>query len=268
MRALILAAGRATRLRTLALDRPKAMLPIGGRPLLDHLVLWLREHGIRDIGINLHHRPEAIADHLGDGRRFGVSVTYAREERLLGTAGAIKNLQPFSDEPFVVLYGDVLTNLDLTALVQRHGARRSSLQPRRCVLFDSGRTRRGDPPTGPFLTLSLYRVANPSACGLVELDAEHRITRFVEKPSPSEVFTDLANAGVMVFEPGILDYIPERRVFDLGRDLFPRLLGEGVPLYGQPLRDGEFLIDIGTPESYRRARALYEDRELDGERSG
>jgi mannose-1-phosphate guanylyltransferase len=222
------------------------MLPIGGKPLLHHLVSWLRAHGVGEIAINLHHKPEAITEYFGRGERFGVAITYSHERRLLGTAGALKELQAFLDETFVVLYGDVFTNLDLKRLIRFHADRGES----DC----GGRGLAG--PTWPFLTLSLYRVADPSACGLVQLDGQGRITHFVEKPPPDATFTNLANAGVMVFERGILDFIPDYAPVDLGYELFPRLLGQGIPLYGYPLRDGEFLIDIGTPDSYRRAQEL------------
>jgi mannose-1-phosphate guanylyltransferase len=231
------------------------MLPIGGQPLLHHLVRWLRAHGVGEIAINLHHKPEAITEYFGRGERFEVAVTYSHERQLLGTAGALKKLQAFFDETFVVLYGDVFTNIDLTRLLKFHHDRVLADQSGLSLPSASGQpTLTGT--TQPALTLSLYRVANPSVCGLVELNGRDRITRFVEKPPPEAVFTDLANAGVMVFEPGILDYIPDSAPVDLGYELFPRLLDQGIPLYGYPLRDGEFLIDIGTPESYHRAQEL------------
>jgi len=245
---MILAAGEGTRLRPLTLDRPKAMLPVGGKPLLEHLVTWLRQYGVVEIAMNLHDKPEVVTGYFSDGHRFGVSITYSYEEQLLGTAGAVKRLQNLFDGTFLVIYGDVFTNLDLLRLIRFHDGRHSE-------------TERGDGIAGmaatspdPFLTLAVYRVDNPSACGLVELDDSGRARRFVEKPSPDGVFTDLANAGVMVLEPGILDHIPPNTFYDFGRDLFPRLLERGVPVYGCPLGNGEFLIDIGTPAAYRRGQ--------------
>lgn len=231
MKALLLAAGEGTRLRPLTLDRPKPMVPVGGRPLLEHLVALLRRHGVADIAINLHYKPEAIVDYFGTGEAFGVSITYSREERLLGSAGAVKQLGSFfaGDEPFLVLYGDVLTDLDLTELVARH---RSS---------------------GAAATLALYRVKDPSRCGIVELDANNRVTRFVEKPAPGTVFSDLANSGIYVVEPAVIDRIPAERPFDFGHDLFPALLADGVPLAGQPLPG--YILDIGSPERYAQAEA-------------
>ena len=159
MRALILAAGEGTRLRPLTLTCPKPMLPVGGRPVLEHLVRLLRRHGVTEIAINLHYRPEVIVRHFGDGARFGVSITYSPEERLLGSAGAAKRLEWFFGETFFVLYGDVLTDLDLGSLVDRHRARRAAA------------------------TLALYEVEDPTRCGIVEVAADGRIVRFAEKPA-------------------------------------------------------------------------------------
>jgi mannose-1-phosphate guanylyltransferase len=240
VKAFILAAGQGTRLGSLSLEIPKPMLPIGGIPLLGHTVAWLRAHGVSRLAINLHHRPRVIEQYLGTGEQVGVSVVYSYEPKLLGTAGALTRLRTYLDETFMVVYGDVFTNLDLSRLVDLH------------------RTRSAEPDHPGLATLALYRVSNPSACGLVELDAAQRVTRFVEKPPPEEVFTDLASAGVIVFEPGVLDCIPDDQPSDIGRDLIPALLRQGLGVYGDPLRPGEFLVDIGTPSSYQRAEELFE----------
>jgi len=231
-KAVILAAGEGTRLRPLTFDRPKPMLPVAGRPLLEHTLAWLRGYDITQIAINLHYRPEAIRDTLSDGHRFGVTITYSYEPVLRGTAGALKPLQAFLDETFVIVYGDVLTNLDLSRLIAFHRA-----------------------APGAQMTLSLYRVPNPTEKGLVDLDEAGRVRRFVEKPPPNQVFTDLASAGVIVAEPGILDAIPADGFDDIGHNLVPRLLAAGTPIYGWPLPEGAYLIDIGSPEQYAQAQA-------------
>ena len=235
-RALVLAAGEGTRLRPLTLNLPKAMVPVAGRPLLAHILAWLARYGIRDVAINLHHCPDVITDFFGDGSACGVRITYSYEERLLGTAGAARRLQHFlRDGPFVVAYGDVLTDLDLTALLAFHRARVAATP-------------------GAAATLALYRVPNPTEVGLVGLDATGRITRFLEKPRPEEVFTDLANAGVLVAEPAVLDAIPEGRFADFGLDVLPGLLAAGAPLYGWPIPEGTYLLDIGSLEKYAQAQ--------------
>jgi len=246
MKALILAAGKGTRLGPLTDSLPKPMIPVGGQPLLAYLIDWLRGYGVTEIAINLHHQADAITNYFGDGRDRGVSLTYSYEPRLLGTAGAAKQLQPFLDETFVLVYGDVYTNLNLAKLADFHRRKLAGLER----VADRGRS----------VTLSLYRVSNPSQCGLVDLEPDGRITRFVEKPPPEEVFTDLANAGLCVVEPGALGYIPPGQVYDFGRDLFPQLLDVGAPLFGLPIADDEFLIDIGTPAGLERARKQVKNR--------
>ena len=238
MKALILAAGKGARIRHLTNHCPKPMLPVGGRPLLEHLVNWLRSYGIDEIAINLHHMPAVIPNYFGDGRDHQVSLVYSYEPELLGTAGAAKRLESFLQEPFVVLYGDLLTNVDLGRLIAFHQAPRP----------DAQRT---------LLSLALYRVPNPAECGLVEVDGSGRVCRFVEKPPAHECFTDLASAGILVCEPEILGQIPPETVFDFGRDLLPRLLAAGQPVYGLEIGAEEFVIDIGTPAGYARAQQAW-----------
>jgi mannose-1-phosphate guanylyltransferase len=235
---LVLAAGEGTRLRPLTLECPKPMLPIAGKPLLEHSIEWLHGYGVNEIAVNLHYRSNTITTRMGDGSNLGVRLTYSYEDPLLGTAGAVRKLRSFfKDAPFVVVYGDVLTNLNLQALLAFHHE-----------------TVQRDPATG--VTLSLYHVPNPTEVGLVEMDSRGQITRFVEKPKPEEVFTDLANAGVMVVEPHIIERIPPDSYYDFGKHVFPQLLATGVPMYGWVIPDETYLLDIGTPEKY--AQAQYE----------
>jgi len=235
MKAMILGAGEGTRMRPLTIERPKPMLPIQGKPILEYTIELLRHHGITQIAVNLHHRPEVITEYFGDGRDFGVEITYSLEDRLLGTAGAVKKLEGYFDESFLVFYGDVLTNLNLSALVDFH------------------RTKAG------IATVALYRVENPSACGIVELDEGWRITRFVEKPPPQEVFSDLANSGILVLEREVIDHIPTGVFRDFGYHVLPDLLVQGCPMYGYPIPDNTYLIDIGTMEKYERAQREWPD---------
>lgn len=233
MKAMILAAGEGQRLRPLTERLPKPMLPIGGRPLLAYLVELLRAHGVRDIAVNLHHRPAAVSAYLGDGSRFGVRVRYSWEERLLGSAGGVKRMEPFfEDEPFFVLYGDVLTDLDLTALRTFHQER------------------------GGALTMALHRSERLGDCGVARLGEGQRVLEFVEKPPPGREPSSWASAGLYVVEPAVLRHIPEGQPFDFGADLFPLLLERGVPLYGYV--SDALVLDIGTPERYRQAQAAAE----------
>ena len=236
MKALVLAAGKGTRISHLAGGSPKPMMPVGGKPLLAYLIGWLRDAGIREIAINLHHLPDIIREYFGTGANAGVTLTYSYEPELMGTAGAAKSLAHFLDESFVVVYGDIFTNVDLGRLIEIHQ------QPR-----PSGRA---------LLTLGLYRVPNPTECGLVDVDASGRVLRFVEKPPAKEVFTDLANAGLLVCEPRLLNFVPAKMVYDFGHDLLPRLLQAGEPVYGAEIQAHEYLVDIGTPTGYARAQQM------------
>lgn len=238
MKGLILAAGKGTRLRDLTQNQPKPMLPVQGKPLLAQHVTWLQAHGIDQIAMNLHHCPTVITDYFGDGHSFGVEITYSYEAHLLGTAGAAKRLQAFFDEPFVVIYGDVFTNLSLPRLLAFHQARKDETQ------------------WNTLATLALYKVPNPTECGLVETDTTGRIMRFVEKPPPDQVFTDLANAGIMVCEPAILQLIPDETEVDFGRHVFPAALAAGQALWGQAIAADEYVIDIGTLHGYDRAQQV------------
>lgn len=232
MRAMVLAAGEGTRLRPLTLDRPKPMLPVAGRPILEYTLAWLRHYGVTQVAINLHHCPRVVMDYFGDGATFGMEITYSLEETILGTAGGVKRMASFLDGTFLVVYGDILTDLDLKALMGFHS----------------------NQPQGPHLSMGLYRVANPWECGIVKLNGQGRVTAFMEKPAREEVFSDLANAGVLLMDAKLLEYVPDDRFYDFGQDLFPRLLRLPIPIYGWPLPDTAYLIDIGTPEKYARAQ--------------
>ena len=233
MKAMILAAGEGTRLRPLTATQPKPMLPVAGIPTLEWIVRWLAAYEVREIAMNLSWLPETVERYFGDGSRLGVSLRYSIEDKVLGTAGGVKRLEAFFDSAFVLVYGDVLTDFDLEALIRFHQSR----------------------PPGPKVTLSLTRVPNPTECGIVAIDEAGRINRFVEKPPANEVFSDLANAGVLIMEPEILASIPPEMFYDFSLDLFPRLMAQGVPFYGWIMPTHCYLIDIGSHEKYARVQA-------------
>ncbi len=232
MKAIVLAAGQGTRLRPLTLRTPKAMLPVSGRPTLEWIILWLRHHGIHEMVINLHHQPDVVMSHFGDGGKWCVRLTYSVEPTILGTAGGIKRMEGLFAEPFVVVYGDVLTDMNLGQLVCFHRSR-------------------GDQPHA---TLSVYRAPNPQECGIVEVNRQNRVTRFLEKPPQQQIFSDFANAGVFIFDPPLLAAVPSAGFFDISCDLLPLLLRQGVPLYAWPMEESVYLIDMGTPEKYERVQ--------------
>ena len=238
MKAIILAAGEGTRLRPLTEHCPKPMLPVGGRPLLEHLLKLLCNHGVREVAINLHHRPEAVTSHFGDGSSLGMKIAYSHEKELLGTAGALRRMASFLDDTFLVLCGDLLTDVDFTSLVEFHRWRSA------------------------VATTALHRVEEPGRAGLVDAASDGRILRFEEKPPRSRRFTNLACAGIYVFEPSVLAEIPEGRPSDLGHDLFPSLIDKGLPIYG--LEGVGHVLDIGSPERYALAQVMLPYLALNG----
>ena len=242
--AAILAAGEGTRLRPLTLDKPKPMVPIGDKPLLEHTVQWLGSYGVRDIAINLNYKPDVITNHFGDGARLNTRIVYSHEDKILGTAGGALKMSQVSKNghgPLIVMYGDVLTDLDVNALLQAHRANVAR-----------------DPKTG--VTIALYAVPNPTEVGLVGMDATGKIERFVEKPKAEDVFTDLASTGVLVIEPHALAHTPDDTFYDFGLHLFPQLLAQGVSMYGWVIPKGTYLLDIGSPEKYAQANREWPGR--------
>lgn len=228
--AIVLAAGEGTRLRPLTLDRPKPMLPLAGRPALEWLLRWLRWHGIRDIFINLHYRPDVIRAYFGDGAGLGLRIVYNEERELLGTAGGAAQFRDRVGETVLICYGDVLSDLDLDALLGHHRERRA------------------------VATLALYRVPDPWTRGIVDLASDGRIRAFREKPPPAECPPSaLVNAGIFALETAVLHTIPTAQPSDFGHDVFPRLLASDAPLYGW--ETDAYIFDYGTLDQYRQAEA-------------
>jgi len=228
-KAMILAAGEGTRLRPLTLETPKVLLPIGGVPLIEYTLAWLKSHGILGVAINLHHLGDKIKDFLDDGSRFGVSISYSVEEALIGTAGGVKKMEHFFNDTFVVVYGDVLADFDLGAMVGFH-QRKISLA-----------------------TLALLEVPKPWEVGVVEINEGGRILSFVEKPALGSEASSLGSGGVYVLEKEIFSYIPDEGFGDFAYNIFPKLLELGLPVYAYILKPEEYLIDIGTIEKYSKA---------------
>jgi len=224
MRAVILAGGEGTRLRPLTLTTPKPVVPVVDRPFLRHQLDLLARAGVRDVVFSVAYRPERVEAVFGDGSAFGVRIRYAVEDTPLGTGGAVRNALPLLDERTVVLNGDVLTDVDLGALVARHEA------------------------AGAAATILLTPVPNPSAYGLVETAPDGRVLAFREKPKPEEITTDTINAGIYVLETRVLDLIPPAVNHSIERGFFPALLARGDLVLG-PVHRG-YWIDIGTPAKY------------------
>jgi mannose-1-phosphate guanylyltransferase/phosphomannomutase len=233
MKAFILAAGLGTRLRSLGLDVPKVMVPIGGKPLLEHHLELFKRQGIREFIVNLHYLPEKITSYFGDGSKFGVSITYSHEPELLGTAGAVKKMEAeLRGGAFVVFYGDNLVQVDLGPLLEFHCARQAEA------------------------TVALFASPEPWTGGVVETDSNGRVLRFVEKPDGKQVSTNLISAGILVLQPQVLDVIPAGQFCDFGRDVFPKLLAEHRPVYA--IEPKAYIQDVGTPERLAKAQRDFE----------
>lgn len=228
MKAVLMAGGSGTRLRPLTCDLPKPMVPIINTPITEHIVNLLKKHNFDDIYVTLYYLPQVIQDHLKDGKDLGVNVSYAlEEEKPLGTAGCVKNIEDKLDDTFLVISGDSLTDFDLSEAVRFHKEK------------------------GSKATIVLTRVEDPLAYGVVITDENGKIQRFLEKPTSSEVFSDTINTGIYVLEPELLDLLPANEEKDFSKDLFPKILELGLPMYGY-VAEG-YWCDIGNLTTYRQA---------------
>ncbi|NPV26173.1 MAG: NTP transferase domain-containing protein [Firmicutes bacterium] len=227
MKVIIMAGGEGTRLRPLTCDRPKPMVPIMNRPIMEHIVNLLKQHGLTEIGVTLQYLPEAIKSYFGDGGEFGVQMRYFVEEVPLGTAGSVKNAEAFLDDTFLVISGDALTDLDLSAAIAFHREKKS------------------------IATIVLTVVDSPLEYGVVITEQQGRITQFLEKPSWGEVFSDQVNTGIYILEPEVLTYFKAGQNFDFSKDLFPLLLKHNQPLYGCVVPG--YWCDVGNLQQYQQA---------------
>ncbi len=229
MRAVVLVGGFGTRLRPLTLTTPKQMLPVVDRPMIEHVLAHLRSHGVGDAVLSLGYRPEAFTEAYPDGTAAGVRLRYAVDPEPLDTAGAVRFAARHAgiDERFVVCNGDVLTDLDLGALVDLHERRRAEG------------------------TIALHRVEDPSAFGVVATDGHDRVVAFVEKPPPHQAPSDLINAGTYVLEPSVLERIPDGRAASIEREVFPTMAADGS-LFA--MVGDTYWIDAGTPAQYLAAQ--------------
>jgi mannose-1-phosphate guanylyltransferase/phosphomannomutase len=227
VKAVVMAGGEGTRLRPLSLNQPKPMVPVVGKPCMEHIVELLRGHGLGDVIVTVAFLPQAIRSYFGDGESLGVNIEYSVEESPLGTAGSVRLASAKLDDTFIVISGDALTDVDLTKIVDFHRRKEAAV------------------------TIGLKSVENPLEFGIVVTDDEGRIERFLEKPSWGQVFSDTINTGIYVLEPEVLRHIPTDRPYDFSKELFPLLLEMGRPLYGCVF--DEYWQDIGDLDQFRQA---------------
>jgi len=226
MRAMILAGGLSTRLYPLTLDVPKPLVPVLDRPVVDHVIHYLAGHGVDDIIINVHYFADAIESYIGDGSRWDVRMSYLREPELMGSAGAVKQVESRFDSTFVVIGCDDVTDVDLRAALEFHALRRAEA------------------------TIVLAEADDVTHFGVVVVDADGRIKEFQEKPAPGTERSKLANTGIYIFEPSVLTRIPAGAFYDFGKQVFPEMLADGARFYAT--RQSAYWCDIGTPREYRR----------------
>ena len=227
MRAVVMAGGEGTRLRPLTSNQPKPMVPIVGKPCMEHILELLRGHGFEDVIVTVAFLPQAIRSYFGDGEALGLRLEYSVEDSPLGTAGSVKLAGRKLDETFVVISGDALCDVDLGELVRFHREREAAV------------------------TIGLKSVDNPLEFGIVVTDEDGRIERFLEKPSWGQVFSDTINTGIYVLEPEVMRHVPTDRPFDFSKELFPLLLEMGRPLYGHVFEG--YWQDVGDLAQYRQA---------------
>ncbi|HEX8099379.1 MAG TPA: NDP-sugar synthase, partial [Actinomycetota bacterium] len=242
MKAVVMAGGEGTRLRPLTSNQPKPMLPLVGRPMMQHTLRLAHQHGFNEIVATVHFLASVVRNFFGDGSDLDLSLSYATEEEPLGTAGSVKNAAPLLEgDRVLVLSGDSLTDVDLTELMQFHEKK------------------------GAAVTVTLKRVTDPLEFGIVITDEDDKVERFLEKPGWGEVFSDTINTGIYVIEPEVIDLIPDGEV-DFARDLFPMLLDKGLPIYGYTT--DRYWTDVGNIGAYMRAHRDALDRKVQLEIEG
>jgi len=227
MKAFVMAAGAGTRLRPLTLQIPKPMVPIANKPVIEHTIENLAKHGFTDAVLNLHLFPETIKNYLGNGKKYGINLHYSLEKKLMGTAGGLKKVEQYFNDTFVVMSGDGLTDINLIKAISFHKAKKA------------------------LATIVLKDVDSRFDYGIIFTNKNGRISKFVEKPSWSEVFASTVNTGIYIIEPKVFEYIPKNKVFDFAKDLWPLLLKKKLPIFGY--ETNEYWADVGNMKEYRKA---------------
>lgn len=238
MKAVIMAGGFGTRLRPLTMTIPKPMVPILNTPMMEHIVNLLKKHGINEFVSVLYFHPDVITNHFETGEKFGINMNYVTAQADYGTAGAVKNAYQYLNDRFIVISGDVLTDFDITDALNFHIEKKAKA------------------------TILLTRVSKPLQYGIVITDENGKISRFLEKPSWGQVFSDTINTGIYIFEQDVLDLIPYQQEFDFSKDLFPLMLKNKIPLYGYIAKG--YWRDVGNLEEYQAGQrdSIYQKIEL------
>lgn len=236
MKTFILSAGLGTRLRPITNKIPKVLVKIGNKPVLEHLILLCKKQGIKDIIINLHHFPEKIKKYFGHGQKLGVNIIYSYEPKIMGGAGALKKVEKYLDKSFMVMNGDVITNLNLTRLINFHKKKAG------------------------ICTFIVHKSDHPYDSDLVDVDDNWQVTKFIGKPKPDQKFKNLTKSGTHIFEPEVLKYIPKKKEYSLEGKLLPNLIKRGLPVFAYYTE--EYSHDMGTHERLARVRKDYQEGKI------
>lgn len=225
----MLAAGVGSRLEPLTTEVPKPMVPIANKPVMEHILLLLKKHGITDVASNLHYQPEKIQSYFGDGTAFGMNLHFHVEEELSGDAGGVRSCRSFLESgTFIVLMGDLITDADLTEIVRQHKAKKA------------------------LASIAIKKVPDVRHFGVVVTNEEGFITGFQEKPEPEDALSDHASTGIYILEPEVFKHIPETGQYGFGRQLFPDLVRQGLPVLGITINE-HYWSDVGTIAQYRQS---------------
>jgi mannose-1-phosphate guanylyltransferase len=239
VKAVIMSGGRGQRLKPLTDHLPKPMVPVGPRRCIDYVIRSLTSAGIDEVIVTTGYLSDRVIRGIASGASHGASVVYSFEDEPLGTAGGVKHVGPFlGKETFVVASGDVLADVNIRRLIERHAQNKAR---------------------GGAATLALTKVEDPTQYGIVGLSKEGRIERFKEKPRKEKVFSNLVNAGIYIVEPEVLDEIPANQPYDFSKDLWPDMLERDVPIFGEPIEG--FWMDVGRPEDLLEANLIVIRRE-------
>src|ERR1700746_3241260 len=238
-----MAGGEGTLLRPMTANQPKPLLPVANRPIMEHVLRLLKRHGFDETVVTVQFLAAMVRNYCGDGEDFGMSLQYATEEMPLGTAGSVRNAEDaLRDEPFLVISGDALTDMDLSGLVRFHKDK------------------------GALVTVALAKVPNPLEFGIVITEEDGQIQRFLEKPTWGQVFSDTVNTGVYIMEPEVLAEVPPGEMVDWAGDVFAYLVHRGAPIFGY-ISD-KYWEDVGTLESYLKAQADVLSRKVEVDIAG
>lgn len=229
-KAMVLAAGLGTRLHPLTEDKPKCLMPLAGRPLMDWTLRWLRDFDVAECVINLHYLPEMVKSFVKDGSQYGLKIHYSYEPTLLGTAGAVKKAAEFFDQPFYVIYSDNFSQWDIRKLKRMYEQQKM------------------------MASIAIHWRDDVTQSGMIELSPDSKIINLLEKPKAEDVTSNYVSAGFFYLDPKVLDYIPDESFCDFGFDVIPKMLGAGESIYAVKMK--EPLIGIDTKEAYDKANEL------------